>query len=318
MNVGESNPQLRRIFFTIYVADGSALATTAAVAPPAHAVQVSINGAAFVDAGGSLQHIGAGSYYYEATAGEVATAGFLAVKYQATGFRTEIDWAPVGQLFTVGETNTTKLRLPFTIYDLTSEPPALATGATIAVASDMQLSVNGGAYANAVGTMPEVGSGLYYYQGVVGDAVTQGILVAKYANASFGTAITWITVDPAPTAAVTAPAFIAVTPPGDLSTDPSLARWVPVSMSFSVPAGYGVSIDVQIGDNSALWMSAYDEGIGGGQGEQALAPLFSDKSDVVIVGDVPSGRSFSIDLLPNGGWQRPDIKVVPYITLEVT
>src|SRR5689334_7711849 len=138
MNVGETNPQLRRIFLTIYVDDGSSLATTAAVAPPAHALQVSINGAAFVDAGGTLTHLGSGSYYYEAAAGEVATAGFLAFKYQATGFRTEIDWAPVGQLFDVGETDTTKLRLPFTIYDLTSEPPALATGATVTVATDLK------------------------------------------------------------------------------------------------------------------------------------------------------------------------------------
>ncbi len=315
MNVGETNNTLRRLYLTIFIDDGSALATTAAVAPPAHALQVSINGAAFVDAGGTLVHLGDGSYYYEATAGEVATAGFLAFKYQATGFRTEIDWTQVGRPFLLGETSPTLLRLPLTIFDLAS-PPALATGATAGV-GDLKISVNGAAYVNASGSLVQVGSGLYYYQATTADAAAGGIIVIKYKPAStFAEMVTWQSID-SPAQSFTA-ALTSSTTPGQLDPNPDVARWIPIHLSFVAPAGYHVVINAQIGLDSALWMTAYDEQIAGDVGDAALAPLFSDKSSVSIAGSFSVGRTVTMDVLPNGGWQRPDVKLVPYLAVEMT
>jgi hypothetical protein len=316
VNVGEPNPELRRIFLSIYVADGTALALDAAVAPPVGSVRVSVNGAAFVNAAGSLVHMGAGSYYYQADTTEVASAGFLSVEYKRTGYKTEHDWAQVGRLFLAGETNPALLRLPLTIYDLGS-PPGLATGATVTTASDLQVSINGNAYANSTGSLHEVGDGLYYYQAVAGDVAVSGAFVAKFAPAAgFALTISWQSVDSV--TASSAPSFTSVTAPGPLDADPTEARWTPVDMVFSVPPGFNVSIAAVVGLDSALWMLAYDEVVSGEVGQGALAPLYEDKSVVTSAGSVLAGRVMTMSILPNGGWQRPDVTLVAYLTLEVT
>lgn len=110
---------------------------------------------------------------------------------------------------------------------------------------------------------------------------------------------------------------------GDLSADPNVARWTPIEISFTVPTGFLVAIVVQIGEDSALWMSAYDEAIAGDesgpiQGAAALAPLFADKSVITIVGTIVAGRTFTASILPNGGWQREQVRLVPYIAKEVS
>lgn len=113
-------------------------------------------------------------------------------------------------------------------------------------------------------------------------------------------------------------AFTLLTPVGDLAADPDIARWTPVLMNFTVPPGFNVTVVAQIGDDSALWMVAYDEKISGTTGAGALAPLFSTKSTAVVTGTIAGGRSFAMSILPNGGWQRETVKLVPYSSLEIT
>jgi len=115
---------------------------------------------------------------------------------------------------------------------------------------------------------------------------------------------------------------LTATSEGDLASDPDVARWTPISVAYAVPAGYLAQIIVRIGENSALWMVAYDESIPGDssgpvQGHAALAPLFADKSVVSVGGSFGSDRTFSAAILPNGGWQRDRIKLVPYLVKEV-
>jgi hypothetical protein len=319
MNIGETDPSLRRIYSTIYADDGITLSTTAASSPPSGTVKTTVNGAAFANAPGTLVHVGSGLYYYEATSGEVATGGFLSVKYERAGFTKTHFWAPVGQLWSIGEVDTSLLRLPLTIYDTATEPPALATGATVTTAADLKVSHNGAAYANATGSLVEVGDGLYYYQGVTGDAAVGGALLVKYESAGFGVAITWTSVDPSLAGSVvTAPVFTSVTTPGSLGDNPDVTRWIPIALTFDVPPGYQVVIVAQIGIDSALWMAAYDESIGGAQGAVSLAPLYADKSVIQITGTIVSGRVFTASILPNGGWQREQVSLVVYIALEVT
>jgi len=115
--------------------------------------------------------------------------------------------------------------------------------------------------------------------------------------------------------------FTSVTAQGDLAATPDLARWTPVVASFACPAGYKVLVVAQIGTDSALWMVAYDELLGGavpGHPEYGLSPLFEDKSTVTVAGSELEGRTFTFSILPNGGWQRPNVKLVVYCALEVT
>lgn len=77
--------------------------------------------------------------------------------------------------------DTALIRVPILIYDASGN---LATGAT-ASGAELQISKGGGAMTNATGTLVELGGGSYYYQGVVADADTQGVLLVKYEKSLF-------------------------------------------------------------------------------------------------------------------------------------
>lgn len=72
--------------------------------PPATGeVQVSKAGGAYVDVTGTVVEIGSGSYYYQATTGDVDTLGLLILKVNKSGstiykFGDEVIVAPGGQL----------------------------------------------------------------------------------------------------------------------------------------------------------------------------------------------------------------------------
>lgn len=91
-------------------------------------------------------------------------------------------------------TDTTLIRMPLVIYNALGELDATAT----ASGSELQVSVNGGAWANAAGTLVSTGAGAYYYQGVAADAVARGKLSVKFAKTGFLTTIAVDDVD-APT-----------------------------------------------------------------------------------------------------------------------
>lgn len=105
------------------------------------------------------------------------------------------------------------------------------------------------------------------------------------------------------------------TPPGSLNADPDIARWTPVHLEFYAPPGFTVVVVAQIGTDSALWMVCYDDVLGATTG--GLPPLFADKTVVVTSGTADGGRSFVMDILPNGGWMRDNVTLVPYLALEV-
>jgi hypothetical protein len=77
--------------------------------------------------------------------------------------------------------DTALIRVPILIYDASGN---LAEGAT-ASGAELQISKAGGAMTNATGTLVELGGGSYYYQGVVADADTQGVLLVKYEKSLF-------------------------------------------------------------------------------------------------------------------------------------
>ena len=297
MDQGETNPVLRRIYSTIYADDGVTLSTTAAVAPPSGAVMTTVNGAAFVNAPGSLVHVGAGVYYYEATSGEVAVSGFLSVKYERAGFTTTHFWTNVGDLWLVGELDTALLRLPFTIYDDVNEPPLLATGATVTTASQLTTSTNGAVFVNAAGSLTEVGHGLYFYQGVTSDTLP-GVLLVKFLKSGFLIAITQTPVS-VPVGSGSTPGIILNLSPTDgalLNVDPRIARWMPIIATIRMTTDEKLYVFTQIG--SLRW-TIYDGTTG------ITSPFFADHTTVTHLG----GDDFAISVLPNGGWWRSNIDI---------
>jgi hypothetical protein len=299
VNLGETTAALRRIPLVIYQDDGVTLATNADSSPPTHALQVSINGAAFVDAAGTFFGDGSGLYWYEATLTEASTQGFLAFKYAATGFTTAIVWQNVGQIFAVGETTTSHLRLPLVIYQ--DDGVTLGTGAATSPPSHfLQTSISGAAFADAAGTLVEVGSGLYYYQGVTGDVAARASLGVKFVRSSFQTTIAWSAVEPMATVVdSTAPTVTAIAPtpdtaPGVAGGMPSaygVAALTPIAFTITDADGAG---NLQVIQVSALFLDGTAEVVYRAGGFPADYVAGSMRSSVT--------NGFRFDVLRAGGW----------------
>lgn len=299
MNLGEPNPALRRIPIVIRLDDGVTLATNADVSPPAHALQVSINGAAFIDAGGSFFGDGSGLYWYEATLIEASTQGFLAFKYSATGFKLEHASQNVGQIFAVGETNTAHLRWPIVIYQDDGVTPGTGAASSIP-AHALQTAFSGAAFGDAAGSLVEVGSGLYYYQGVAGDAAAAASLGIKFSRTGFLPTITWVEVDPPITTADASPPVIAAvsptpnTAPGAVGGMPSAygaAALTPIIFTVTDADGVG---DLELIQISALFLDGraevvYRDGV-------FSTGYVAGSSRIAIAG------GFSFSVARAGGW----------------
>lgn len=189
----EPTAALRRVFLTIYEDDRSTLATDAADGLAAGHLQITKNGAAFVNSLGTLTHVGDGLYYFEPPVDEVDTDGFLGLKFERTGYATTAAFAPIEHMFATGSTAPNRLRLPLTIRDADGE---LAAGAT-AAGAELQVTINGSAFDDAGGTLEPIGSGFYYYQGVPADAAEDGMIVLKYEKDGYTTSHSWFVVESA-------------------------------------------------------------------------------------------------------------------------
>lgn len=295
MRVSEPNAALRRIYFAVRDTSTGLLSTTAAVSPPLGTIQVSLNGASWTNGSGSFVHAGHGSYYYEATQGELSVQGFFGVKFTRTSFRTEITFDDVGVRFAQGETNTNLLRIPLAITDTAFQ---LATGATVTTASDLQLSVNGASYADAGGTLVEVGAGLYYYQGVAADASIGGEILVTYAPASGFAPSTSFQSVVATGGGGGVASLVALAPPDgtQLAIDPEIARFTPVVATLKCAPGEAPYVFARVG--SLNW-TVYD-----GSRDETM-PFFGDHTTVTPLGT----NEFTISVLPNGGWWRSSIEL---------
>lgn len=121
MRLGETNPELRRIPIRILTLDGTFASSVDTLSPPP-TVLVARNDGTLVSAGGSLGHVPNEPrlHFYEASAAEALTPGFLLVVVTHATIQTAIEDDSVGPTFQVGETDPARLRLPLTIFDLNS------------------------------------------------------------------------------------------------------------------------------------------------------------------------------------------------------
>ncbi len=99
---------------------------------------------------------------------------------------------------------------------------------------------------------------------------------------------------------------------GPLADDPADARWIPVELVITVPNTMSLVVVAKIGDDSVLTMVAYSDELDG------LQPLFLGKSTYETTEDFPTERIVTLSLLPNGGWIRESVTLVPYIAWEAT
>ncbi len=108
---------------------------------------------------------------------------------------------------------------------------------------------------------------------------------------------------------------------GSLAVDPAVARFTPIELKLSTPAGYSLLVIARIGDASIIPMVVYcDElptvnALGTTTGYQNI---FHDKSGIAITGSIGAGRDITMSVLPNVGWIRESVRLTAYLTLEAT
>lgn len=137
----------------------------------------------------------------------------------------------------------------------------------------------------------------------------------------------WIT-NSAPSETAVAGEFVMVLPPGGgglrayttvgaLHADVDEARWMPVHLEIDTVPGEGLTIVARQGADSAIALAAYSEALFGTASPYfGLNPLYQGKSSITIAGTDAGGKRYVIDLLPNGGWQREHVTLVPVIGRE--
>lgn len=104
---------------------------------------------------------------------------------------------------------------------------------------------------------------------------------------------------------------------GALSADPEVARWTPVALAIDVPAGFVAVVVARVGADSWFWSAAFDGTLAaGGDQTKGFSPAYESKSSAVVTGTAAGGRRYVLSVLPNGGWQRPDVALVPYLARE--
>lgn len=235
MEIGETDPTRRRIYFTIYSSpDGTLVSAADTLGPFAPTVRVAVGDGSLVGAGGTFSHVSNEPrlHYYEASASEVVAGGFLLVVVSHATIQDAIAWDSVGQLFSAGETSARMLRLPLTIFSNNT----LATGAT-ATGSQLRSSVGGAALGNDAGSLVEIGHGAYYWQATAPIAAAAGRVLLEVDSPGFDVALTTTDVAPAVGGGAGPPPTITAVSP---ATDTA-----PGSVG-GMPAAYGTARDAAI------------------------------------------------------------------------
>lgn len=110
---------------------------------------------------------------------------------------------------TLNETTASLRRIPFVLVDTLGD---FVTGETF-TGAEFQVSKDGAAFANAAGTVTELGAGGYYYEAAAAEVDTLGFLLVKFAKGSIRTAFSQAqvinAVTAAPSAATVAAAVLA-------------------------------------------------------------------------------------------------------------
>jgi len=158
----------------VYLLDASNNPVTGAV-PTGDQLLASLSGAAWADGTGSWVEDANGLYYYAPTQPETATNSFLMLRIAVPGARVVVFPVDIGARVVQSTSDPTALRFPVYLVNAASVPqPSLSISGAA-----QQLSKNGAALVNALGSTNEIGGagnglGAYYYQSTMGENDTLG------------------------------------------------------------------------------------------------------------------------------------------------
>lgn len=158
---GEPEAAARRI--PLDLDDGAGGEYTGA-APSGTEVLISISGAAWQTAAGTVSKLRDGDYYYEASAAEVRGRGFRLLRLAKSGMGTAMFDFYCGNRRALDPSGVAR-RIPVILEDSGGSP---VTGITL-TGAEIEISNNGGAFTTGAGTAAEIGYGAYYYEPTVSE-----------------------------------------------------------------------------------------------------------------------------------------------------
>ncbi len=312
MNHNESTASARRI--PVLMRHATTRVYTASLTFAGAEIQISKNGSAWTNAGGSVVEfggsgMGAGAYYYQASAGDVDTLGWIEIKATKTGMDPYRYLVPVrirsdGDIDQGDESADTR-RLPIELRDdVTSD---YDDGETF-TGSEIQISVNGSAWANGLGTVSEIGDGSYFYEADPTEVASRGILTIK-ADKS-GDAVWFYTADITPALVIGAPSIVVVSPtqsttpgdPGGFSENFNEAKITPIIISVTDP-------------NLMLVVVTFAS-----ESRRETAYRTENFEGTFVAGSFATEitNGFELSFLPDGGWPRADDPTLTsYVTMTV-
>jgi hypothetical protein len=171
---GESVEAQRQI--SIYLADVSNEPVTTAI-PSGAQIRICKSGGALVNASGTWTNRGSGNYIYTAPQADAYTYSYLVLYIAYPGARRFVREIRIDTL-RVG-VEAARRHFPIYLTDQNGQPvPGLALSS-----AEIQVSIAGAAFANAQGTVTEVGDGLYDYEASENEIV-QGPLTIRVTDAA--------------------------------------------------------------------------------------------------------------------------------------
>src|SRR5262245_49380679 len=103
-----------------------------------------------------------------------------------------ISWGRADNVIAVGEATAAKRRVIFPIYlDDGSSLATSGSAATTPPAGTIQVSINGAAFADGLGTFAHLASGIYYYEAAPSEVAAAGFLLIKFVRTGFKTDGAW-------------------------------------------------------------------------------------------------------------------------------
>lgn len=280
----------------IYIVDGSGNGVASLVLSGSE-VQVSIDGAAPVNATGTVSEVGGsglgqGAYVYDAQPADFAGRQLVLRVLDSGGTSKMFAFTvptPLVFDFAAGATGNER-RIMIVLVDSSG---VAQTGKTPS-SGELQVSLDGSTWTNGAGTWHEAGGGIYYYDPHATEAANDALLLVKSTISGTNKVIAWAFIGGGTYADLTP------TDGAEISPDPDIARWTKVTATVA-PSGGRVPVVVAV-IGSFRW-TVYDGTIT--DVDDRFAPFFREHSSITANGD----GTYDLELLPNGGWWRTPFEI---------
>lgn len=262
-------------------------------------LEISVAGADFGAASGTIVEIGDGYYYYEATQTEASTGPWIAIKISGVcvEFTFEEDVTTKLSGILLDETDATLRYIgPLRFVDADSGDPLTETDVDSAT---VEISINGDTWTAPTGSLEFLDDGYLYYAADASEVTEVGWISIKISGVCTEFTFREDVVSPSGGGGGGAGEVISI-------TNGTLSRWTTVVARVRITDG--IPYIRYVSNSLKFWI--YDPAEG-------FVANFNQRSSVVL-DDAEDEDIYTFTILPNGGWWTPEfrLKFIAGVELE--